>query len=120
MAYRGGLRSSGDRVKAFKRFVLSAFLVASPFLAYVASYMIVLRKRPVWFLTITVKAGQPPPAIPRGLLLTPYYRFGGRLAEVIYWPLATIDRQLFPQRWVVTLEELERIGRTQTNHYGNL
>jgi len=90
-------------------------LIGSACLIYVASYMILVRKRAVLVLTVTVKAVQPPPPRPRGLPLVPYYRFGGRLAEVAYRPLSTIDKQLFPRRWVVTPEELERIARDKTN-----
>ena len=93
-----------------RRFVLGGLLVASPLLIYVASYVVLVRQRPLLVLTVTVKPGQPPPNIPRGLSLMPYYRFGGRLAEVVYRPLAGVDQQLFPQRWVVTPEEFERIA----------
>ena len=97
-------------MKQFKRFLWAASMLASPLILYICSYVCVVRQKPMWNMVVIVRAGQPPPPRPKGLPLAAYYRYGGRVAEIVYAPLAKIDQSLFPRRWLLTPQDLERIA----------
>jgi hypothetical protein len=67
-------------------------------LVYVASYSLDVSRFREWVLVHTLNAYKEGQTLP----VSAAYRYGGRWAETIYFPLQSLDRHIRPEYWNYT------------------